>query len=240
MVDLPDFVTGIADDSEDPRLELSHEEVRRMWKKQNSSDPSVKDRNEWVRTFFPGYEDLPGAAKKVFRRADGFEIKGGTAIPELRPWLFGKSAEVPVFEILRGAKGSIDPLGVRAVAGWGGRTITYEPVPLEEYIAWAEDLNFYTNGGRSPWGGPGLDPATFEGGAYDVGHYHPRRRDRGFRSPIVCNAGTYFGPVSPRDRNYMWGANSLFFNKGEYEPAYIGNQFETTDEVAIERAKAWL
>jgi hypothetical protein len=208
---------------EDPRLALTQPEINKLWKKQISSDPSVENRNEWRDTFFPEYVGLPLSATVYFIHPQHVDpnmpqVRMGSAIAEMTPWLFAK----PSHMIYVHGKSGIQPNGMQLHRT--NNRYSWEPVPIDEYIDWLEGMNFYQNGGRTCWnGGPGLDPAVFDGGAYEVRDL-VANPESDYRYPVICETGVYFASVGPGGA-YQFGANSLFFPMGSDIPTYIADQW---------------
>lgn len=179
--------------------------------------------DEWRKTFFPEYDGLPWSATVI-----SGNIRGTSIVQELAPWKHYKPFQAVASIRLGLVKGEIDPIGKRFASvetPSGAMQDGHEDVPLDEYIAWCDSLNWFKNGNRSPWGGgPGLDPRLFGNEVLAVkdSQYFRNSRKRDFRQPIRCAGGTYFRQLGPKGD---WGQNSLFFVHNSAKPLYISDRW---------------
>ncbi len=179
--------------------------------------------NEWRKTFFPEYDGMHWGAVKI-----GGNITGTSIIQELAPWKHYKPFQALANIRLGLEKGAIDPIGKRLAyikQPSGAFQDGFEDVPFDEYVNWTIHLNYYRNGGISPWNGqPGIDPKLFGDEVLDIRgqQYLKNRRKRDFRQPIRCSGGTYFRHEGPKGD---WGQNSLFFAHNSAKPMYISDRW---------------
>ena len=185
------------------------------------------DRDLWCETYFPEYAALSGGYPPVVplfyydptiesRRP---KIKGSTGAFEMTPWLAWPFPRVS----------PIDPSGTKVIPSkklWVRQEVV--KVKDDEFQHWCDQRNFYKNGGLTPRGNKGLDPAYFEDAftmkLWGVGKGYLNKfaiDDLRTDSPhIVTKFGRYF-PSAKISKYNPYGKNAMFYFWGEDEPHYV-------------------
>lgn len=186
------------------------------------------DRDQWIYEFFPEYAELFGGYPSSIKRAYGRITGSAGLVPERTPWQGWMSgAGVIMASGIRWGAPPMDP-NVRAP----GFPLAYHDVPEDEYRAWCDRCNWYRNGGRTPLGGPGLDPALVLEGVDDRSGADYWQRLARYRAEkllvkpnfITCPGGVYLPMRGPGGGN-PWGVNSAFIANGERTPLYVSDKW---------------
>lgn len=168
--------------------------------------------DEWMKEYFPEYHEANDGETQV--KSQG-PVTSRMTVPEMAPWKFWSDPRIPESK-------RIDPNGFRYEVDENG-TATRVPVSDEEYRAWCDKYNYFRNGGRTPYGGPGLDPTVF--------HASILQADKS----VLCPGGVYrrgdvdVGDVQGRKENSFTPSTSK-------EPSYIS---DTTKHYSQEMNQWW-
>ena len=194
-----------------------------------------KSKDAWCEKHFPEYAEIfegyPPAIPRTyydpFNPPRGLSVKGYTGAAEMTPW-FGWDGSVDP----RTSKEAVMMTTVEREKTSGLDPFKHVIMSEEKFQAWCDKINFFRNGGRTPLGGPGLNPIVFIG-AFDIrtGSYWEEaaeyRRDETILvkpDVVTCETGIYRPTRGPSDRN-PWGVNSSFTLFEHGFPSYVSDKW---------------